>query len=329
MTHRTTDLSRRTFNRLALAGLGAAVTSKAFASGFQFQEAPALAELAKQGKLPPLAERLPKSPLIADFARSGRKTGKYGGEARTLAARARDLRYISVNAYTRLVGFNDKLQLEPDLLLGFENVDERIFTFTLREGHRWSDGTPFTTADFRYFWEDIALNKELNPTGPPEVMIVDGKLPKVEFLDELTVRYSWDKPNPRFLPVAGAAARAHALLTGQLPEAVPPQVPRQGRTRPACGQGEAQVLGRPAQPHGRRLRERQSGDADAQRLARRDRSRRQRASSSSATPISTASTRRGGSFPTSTGSWSTSPRRASSRPRRMPARWTCSRAAFR
>ncbi|HEX5665441.1 MAG TPA: ABC transporter substrate-binding protein [Hyphomicrobium sp.] len=200
MTHRTTGLSRRTFNRLALAGLGAAVTSKAFASGFQFQEAPALAELAKQGKLPPLAERLPKSPLIADFARSGRKTGKYGGEARTLAARARDLRYISVNAYTRLVGFNDKLQLEPDLVLGFENVDERIFTFTLREGHRWSDGTPFTTADFRYFWEDIALNKELNPTGPPEVMIVDGKLPKVEFLDELTVRYSWDRPNPRFLP---------------------------------------------------------------------------------------------------------------------------------
>ena len=31
-------------------------------------------------------------------------------------------------------------------------------------------------------------------------MIVDGKPPRFEILDERTVRYSWDKPNPRFLP---------------------------------------------------------------------------------------------------------------------------------
>ena len=31
-------------------------------------------------------------------------------------------------------------------------------------------------------------------------MIVEGKLPKVEILDELQVRYTWTKPNPRFLP---------------------------------------------------------------------------------------------------------------------------------
>ena len=54
MTHRKTDLSRRTFNRLALAGLGVSAMGKAFAAGFQFQEAPALTELTKQGKLPPV-----------------------------------------------------------------------------------------------------------------------------------------------------------------------------------------------------------------------------------------------------------------------------------
>ncbi len=89
---------------------------------------------------------------------------------RTLAAKARDLRYMSANAYTRLVGYDEKLQpAARPLLETVENEDDRIFTFTLREGHRWSDGIPFTTEDFRYYWEDIALNKELSPTGPPEI----------------------------------------------------------------------------------------------------------------------------------------------------------------
>ena len=33
-------------------------------------------------------------------------------------------------------------------------------------------------------------------------MLVDGKPPQFEVLDERTMRYSWDKPNPRFLPHA-------------------------------------------------------------------------------------------------------------------------------
>ena len=37
------------------------------------------------------------------------------------------------------------------------------FTFHLRAGHRWSDGAPFTTEDFRYWWEDIANNPAAQP----------------------------------------------------------------------------------------------------------------------------------------------------------------------
>ena len=44
------------------------------------------------------ADRLPKTPLVADFARRERSIGQYGGESRTLVAKARDLRYISANA---------------------------------------------------------------------------------------------------------------------------------------------------------------------------------------------------------------------------------------
>jgi peptide/nickel transport system substrate-binding protein len=194
-----TSLTRRRFGLLAgAAGLAAATPGKA--ADLTFTEAPELAELVAKGKLPAVADRLPRTPLVADFAARKREVGKYGGTIRTLAARARDLRYLSANAYTRLVGYDERLDLQPDIAQSVESEDNRIFTITLREGHRWSDGQPFTIEDFRYYWQDIALNKELNPTGPPEIFIVDGRFPRVEFLDDRRIRFAWDKPNPRFMP---------------------------------------------------------------------------------------------------------------------------------
>jgi len=159
-----------------------------------FTDAPFFADQVKDKKLPPLAERLPKTPIVV------KSTGQYGGDIVTLVPRARDIRYISTFAYTRLVGYDRDLQLQPDLLEKVENEDDRVFTFTLRAGHRWSDGSPFTAEDFRYYWEDVAQNQDLSPAGPPEFMMVDGKPPQFDVLDERTVRYTWDKPNPRFLP---------------------------------------------------------------------------------------------------------------------------------
>ena len=58
------------------------------------------------------------------------------------------------------------LELVPDILAAYEVEEGRVFTFHLRRGHSWSDGQPFTTEDFRFFWEDVALEPELSPTGP-------------------------------------------------------------------------------------------------------------------------------------------------------------------
>ena len=145
----------------------------------------------------------PTAPFVADLPARGRKIGATGGTIRTLIAKARDVRYLSVYGYTRLVGYDSDLTLRPDVL---ERVDVEggRFTFTLRDGHRWSDGHPFTTEDFRYFWEDVANEKALSPEGPPAFFLVDGKPPQVEFLDPRTVRYSWDRPNPMFLPALAA-----------------------------------------------------------------------------------------------------------------------------
>ena len=99
-----------------------------------------------------------------------------------------------------------EFNLVPDILKAVEIEEGRVFTMHLREGHRWSDGAPFTSEDFRYWWEDVATNQQLSPMGPPIELQVDGEWPQVEILDERTVRYSWSKPNPFFLPALAAAA---------------------------------------------------------------------------------------------------------------------------
>lgn len=132
--------------------------------------------------------------------------GHPGGELHMLISREADTRLLYVYGHARLVGYDQKLDLYPDILESYENEDDRVFTMHLRKGHLWSDGQPFTTEDFRFWWEDIANNRRLRPSGPPIWMLVGGKPPKVEILDERTIRYSWDKPNPFFLPELASAS---------------------------------------------------------------------------------------------------------------------------
>jgi peptide/nickel transport system substrate-binding protein len=163
---------------------------------------PLFAEDEQKGELPPVGERLPEHPAIATMD----KLGQYGGELQTLLSSARDTRYISSYSYARLVGYDRAYKLVPDILESFEDKDDKVFTFHLRKGMKWSDGKPFTSDDFRYWWEDVANNKDLSPAGPPKELIVNGKPPTVEFPDAVTVRYVWDAPNADFLPALAGPA---------------------------------------------------------------------------------------------------------------------------
>jgi peptide/nickel transport system substrate-binding protein len=154
---------------------------------------------------PPASAEPPQEPLVVDFDASGKTIGKPGGTLKMLVARPRDTRLMVVYGYARLVGYDEKLELVPDILKDVEVEDGRIFTLHLRKGHKWSDGQPFTSEDFRYWWEDVANNEALYPVGPPADLFVEGEPAKVEILDELTVRYSWSKPNPFFLPLLAQA----------------------------------------------------------------------------------------------------------------------------
>jgi peptide/nickel transport system substrate-binding protein len=191
-----------------LAGLTAAAAcpgaARAFAESAYF--APAVA----QGTLPDVAGRLPKTPRIVNLAGMGRVPGRHGGTIRMLIGGQRDIRYLPINSYSRLVGYDTGLELHPDILVAYEVEEERIFTFHLREGHRWSDGHPLTAEDFRYCWEDMILHPELG--GVQRELLADGQPPVFEIIDPLTVRYSWPSPIPDFLPNLAAPVPLRIVL---------------------------------------------------------------------------------------------------------------------
>jgi ABC-type dipeptide transport system, periplasmic component len=186
-----------------LLALALAATART-ASGAMI-EPPMLLPQVEAGTLPPVAARIPAEPEVVDMSADGRSPGRYGGLLRMLMSQPKDTRMMVVYGYARLVGYDARWTIVPDLLEHIDVDEGRVFTLHLRKGHRWSDGHPFTSEDFRFFWEDVANNKKLSPGGPERFLIAGGKPPRVEFLDETTIRYSWDSPNPFFLPALAGA----------------------------------------------------------------------------------------------------------------------------
>ena len=175
-------------------------------------ETPYFAKQVEAGALPPVDQRLPEQPRVVDLKAMGRQPGTPGGTWRMLMGTQRDLRMVTLFSYARLVGFDANLKLVPDILESFEVKDDQVFTFHIRKGHKWSDGEPFTAEDFRYWWEDVALNPKLYPSGPDVALLVGGEKPTFEVLDPLTVRFTWNSPNPSFLPSLAASQPLYIFM---------------------------------------------------------------------------------------------------------------------
>ncbi|MEH6631818.1 MAG: ABC transporter substrate-binding protein [Halopseudomonas aestusnigri] len=177
------------------------------------QETPVLSSSVYSGELPPVSERLPLVPFVVKQTHDW-EPGKHGGSIRSLIAKSKDVRLFSVYGYARLIGYTPELGFTVDILDKLEVEEGRIFTLTLRKGHKWSDGHPFTSEDFRYFWEDVANDNNLRPFGPPAELVIEGQAPTVEILDEITIRYSWPIPNPFFLPRLAATRPLYLFQPG-------------------------------------------------------------------------------------------------------------------
>src|SRR5882757_3550986 len=107
------------------------------------QETPMFAEQVKSGALPPVDKRIPARPSIVDHFAGSDGPGHPGGQINILVSSARDTRLMTLYSNARLMVYDEKFELHPDILESYENKESREFTFKLRPGHKWSEGHPF------------------------------------------------------------------------------------------------------------------------------------------------------------------------------------------
>jgi peptide/nickel transport system substrate-binding protein len=134
------------------------------------------------GKLPPVAERLPKEPMVYKTANEPDGTGVYGDVMRhVIGGRPEGWNYWAgqnygwggidiglVECLTRTgplfqVNAAD-LQPMPNLAKSWEwSEDGKVLTVHLIEGAKWSDGQPFTTADTEFYFNDVVMDPQVTP----------------------------------------------------------------------------------------------------------------------------------------------------------------------
>lgn len=149
-------------------------------------ESPVLAEQVQAGKLPALAERLPKVPQIVQPVAG---EGKFGGTLHRAQTEPTDTASITAFAAAGLIEWNfEATAPQPSIAEQYtKSADNKVFTFVLREGLKWSDGEPFGIDDLLFAFEDWLGNSTLIPAVPVWFADADLKLPKFTQQDERTL----------------------------------------------------------------------------------------------------------------------------------------------
>ncbi|WJK38553.1 ABC transporter substrate-binding protein [Solwaraspora sp. WMMA2056] len=112
------------------------------------------------------------------------------------------IRMVEANEITVLQTIFDPLvkldaddQPVPGLATGWSVVDDGVMEFTLRDGVVFSDGTPFDAEAVRFNIDRAMNDEESNIKGDL------ANVRAVEVVDELTVRFELDPPNPAAFPI--------------------------------------------------------------------------------------------------------------------------------
>ncbi|MDX2225631.1 MAG: ABC transporter substrate-binding protein [Verrucomicrobiae bacterium] len=156
-----------------------------------------------------------KHPLPEDVEIAQCPPGKYGG--RYLSSTIGDPKTFNPvmaeeSSSTEVLGYvfggltryNSKTQSpEPGLAKSWEvSPDNKTWTFHLRRGLQWSDGTPLTADDVVFTFNDIIYNPKIVNRNR-DFLSVDGKYFKVEKVDALTVRITTPEIYAPFLIFIG------------------------------------------------------------------------------------------------------------------------------
>jgi peptide/nickel transport system substrate-binding protein len=163
----------------------------------------------KDGKLPPVDERLPKSPYTPPH--KWLSVGNYGGTINFTNSWGPDgmatIVQESQYGHSILRWLDDGLKIGPGLAESWEtNADTSKWTFKFREGLKWSDGENWTVDDILYWWEYMVggngREKEypagLKPIEPPpdEGRSGAGTLATLNKIDDYTLEMIFDAPAP-------------------------------------------------------------------------------------------------------------------------------------
>ena len=135
----------------------------------EYTQAPMLDASVEAGELPPVEERLPENPRIVKEMLDEHldmEIGNYGGTIRLTTS------VVNWDA-DGFIGNNEALltmesansdTITPNIVENFEvSDDQTTFTFTLRKGLKWSDGTLVTMEDIKFGVEGHIFNEEINP----------------------------------------------------------------------------------------------------------------------------------------------------------------------
>ncbi|MGV8831025.1 MAG: ABC transporter substrate-binding protein [Devosia sp.] len=166
------------------------------------------------GTLPPVAERLPKEPLVYKTGDMPDGIGVYGDTMRhVIGGRPEGWNYIGGQSQgwggidiglseclTRTGPLfevkADELEPMPNLAKSWEwSEDGHELTMHLIEGAKWSDGAPFTADDVMFYWNDNVLDQNVSPLNgaTPETFGVGTTL---EALDDYTIKWTFKEVRP-------------------------------------------------------------------------------------------------------------------------------------
>ncbi len=118
---------------------------------------------------------------------------------------------IISDLFEGLVSVSPQGEIQPRLALKWENKDNLIWTFHLRPGITWSDGSAITAQDIVWSWQRLVTPTTASPYAsyPGNMHIVnardisEGKQPPetlgVKALDDTTLQVTLNQPNAAFL----------------------------------------------------------------------------------------------------------------------------------
>ena len=180
-----------------------------------FKEAPALDAHVQAGKLPSIDKRLPEASQVF-VVKPLHEVGKYGGNwRRAFTGPADHENGNRINSLDKILTYDyTGTKIIPSLARDWKVSDDgKVTTIMLRKGARWSDGAPFTANDFMFWYNDIYLNKNINPTPFFEFQI-NGKDGVMKKVDDYTVAFEFPEPYPFFVSqLAGSTAIGAGFAT--------------------------------------------------------------------------------------------------------------------